>query len=155
MAKLEVKENKKLVLKQVLVHELRNFDLEKMDDEIQNFTKRLNVLKAQTFGPLITRNYGTQIHEDGTMSIDYDIMVQAHDYKQYKETYKTYDKLSCEHCAYLHFEDHPQYLNYAYSKLDLYFYENDLESDGVIFNVFLRETPEMVAVDIFRPVKLL
>lgn len=152
MAKLEIKENKKLVLKNVIAYEIRDILMEDLDAEINKFLNKIKLLKIQTFGPLVTKNYGVQIHEDGTMTVSYDVMIQAHDYKRYKNSYKVYDRLVAEYCAYVRFEDHPQYLNYAYSKLELYFYENDLETDGVIYNVLVSESEDFMVMDIFKPV---
>ncbi|SET03125.1 AraC family transcriptional regulator [Anaerobranca gottschalkii] len=152
MSKLEIKENKKLVLKNVLIKELKGINMEDLNNEINKFLNTLKVLKVQTFGPLITKSYGTNIHEDGTISTNYDLMIQAHNYLQYKKQFKVEKQLECSHCIYLRFSDKPQYLQYAYSKLDIYFYENDIESNGVTYNVFVSETEDNIVVDIFKPV---
>ena len=54
MAKLEVLENKKLVLKNVISYELRDIELDSLDEEINNFLNKLDVLNVQTFGPLVS-----------------------------------------------------------------------------------------------------
>lgn len=153
MGKLEVRENKKLVLKNVIVYEIRDISMDALDDEINKFLNKIKVLNVQTFGPLVTKNFGAQVQEDGNITISYDVMVQAHDFNQYKNTYKVYERIVAEYCVYVRFEDHPQYLNHAYSKLDLHFYENDLESDGTIYNVLVNETESFITMDIFRPVQ--
>ena len=38
------------------------------------------------------------------------------------------------------------------SKLDLYFYENDLESTGESYTVCIHDSEEYVITDFFRPV---
>ena len=55
MAKLEVLENKKLVLKNVLKKELRGISFEDIDQQINKFANRLDILKVQTFGPLVIK----------------------------------------------------------------------------------------------------
>lgn len=155
MTKLVVRENKKLILKNVIVHELRDISLENVETEIDKFLSKLELLKVQTFGPLVTKNYGTQIREDGAITTNYDIMIQAHDYKQYKKIYKTYNQVTAEYCVYVRFEDHPQYSNYAHTKLELYFYENDLMSDGTTYSVIVNDTAEHLVMDLFQPVKQL
>ena len=59
MAKLEVLENKKLVLKNVLKKELRGISFEDIDQQINKFANRLDILKVQTFGPLVIKFCGT------------------------------------------------------------------------------------------------
>ncbi|TVW07988.1 AraC family transcriptional regulator, partial [Streptococcus pneumoniae] len=53
---------------------------------------------------------------------------------------------------YVRFEDSPEYLQYAYSKLDLYVYENDIQTDGIVYTVYVNSSPEKMVVDIFRPI---
>lgn len=78
MAKLEVKDNKKLVLKQVICKKLYGTKLENIDLEIDKFYQHLQLVKAQIFGPLIVKSCGTNIHDDGTLTTDFDFYVQAH-----------------------------------------------------------------------------
>lgn len=155
MDKLLIKENKKLVLKNVLIYEIKGIKVEQIDKQIQLFVEKIKTLKVKTFGPLISKNYGISLQSDGEMITDYDIMVQASDYLQYKGIFKTASELSISNCVYLHFEDNPQYINFAYSKLDVYFYEKDLISSGVIYNVLIKDSPELMIMDIFKPVKTL
>lgn len=155
MAKLEVLENKKLVLKNVLIKELRNISLDEVDQEIQKFTNNLDILKVKAFGPLVIKSCGTNILDDGTITTDYDLIVQAHDYMQYKNQFVTKQRFECPHCAYIHFDGNPLELNYAHTKLDLFFYENELESTGEIYTVCIQENEDHVVTDLFRPVMYL
>jgi len=155
MGKLDVKLNKSLVLKQVLIKELRNIKVEDLDSEIRNFQMKINLLKVQVFGPLITKSYGTTIHDDGTVTTDYDLMVQAHDYKNYKNHFKIAEKVECVNCAYIRFQGTSEEIHYAYSKLELFFYENDLMSNGSIFNVFVSNHKDHMVLDVFKPVVML
>ncbi len=152
MAKLEVLENKKLVLKDVLKKELRGVSLENIDKEIQKFVNKLDILKVQMYGPLVIKSCGTNISDDGDISSDYDLLVQAHDYKQYKNQFEIVERLECPHCVYVHFEGDPLEINFANTKLDLYFYENDLESNGEAYTVCIHESDDYVITDLFRPV---
>jgi len=152
MSKLEVKENKKLVLKNAIIHELRGIQLEDLNEEINKFINKLKLLNVNSFGPLITKFCGTNMHEDGTVTVDYDIVLQAHDYKQYSKLYKTSEQLVCEHCVYVRFAGRPRDITFAYSKLDLYFYEHDLEDAGIMYTLMLEDHPEHTVIDVFRPV---
>lgn len=152
MSKLEVKENKKLVLKQVLVRKLNNVAMDQLDGEIRKFANYIQLLKVNTFGPLITMSSGINIHEDGTCTINYEMMVQAHDYKQYNKNLTTHERLKFSNCVYLRFQGRPEDIGYANSKLDLYFYENDLSSSGIQISVFISESPDEAVIDFFRPV---
>lgn len=152
MPKLEVKENKKLVLKNVVKKEFRGAPLDSLDQEVVNFLQKIDMLKVQTFGPLIIYNMGTNIHEDGTMTMDFDIMLQANDYKQYRHEFHIQERYVCEHCIYLHYEGSPENISYAHAKLDLHIFENDLLSNGDTYTVCIRDGQDYVVMDFFRPV---
>lgn len=155
MPRLEVLENKKLVLKNVLHKELKGISMDTIDKEIYEFGKMLDLLKVQTFGPLIIKTAGTNITEDGNITVDYDLFIQAHDYKQYKNSFLVEDRHVCEHCAYVHYEGSPEDLNYAHMKLDLFFYEHDLKNQGILYSVCIQEGEEYIVMDLFRPVEQL
>lgn len=155
MPKLEVLENKKLVLKNVLCKELKNIEFEILDAQINKFGLLLDKLSVQTFGPLVMKNSGVNISEDGKMTMDYNLFIQAHDYEQYKNSFDIIERLEVPYCIYIRFEGSPENLQYAHSKLDLYFYENELESTGEIYSVMIEETEHHTVVDLFRPVKVL
>ena len=153
MPKLEVLENKKLVLKNVLRKELKNIQLELLNEEINKFALLLDKLTVQTFGPLVTKSNGVNISDDGELIMDYDLLIQAHDYKQYKSSFEAIERLEVPNCIYLRFEGAPEDIQYAHSKLDLYFYENNLESTGEVYSVMIEDSEYHSVVDIFRPVR--
>ena len=137
MAKLEIKDNKKLVLKSVICKKLYDIKAENINQEIEKFYQHLQLLKAQIFGPLIVKSCGTTIH---------------HNAQQYSNIYDVQDSISVPYCLYVRFEDSPEYLQYAYSKLDLHVYENDIQTDGIVYTVYVNSSPEKMVVDIFRPI---
>lgn len=152
MNKLEVLENKKLVLKHVLMKQHKNIELEAIDEKLNKFSNQLKLFNVQTFGPMITRNIGTTIHDDGKLTIDYEVFVQAHDFKQYKKHFLVKERIDFPNCVYLKFKGNPKNIQYAHNKLDLYFYEQGLVSNGDIIMVLVNENPEQIEVDLFKPV---
>lgn len=152
MNKLEVLENKKLVLKNVLQKELKNIKMEQVDKEIAEFMKQIKLLNAQVFGPLVICTSGSNISEDGMITMNYDLFAQAHDYLKYKHEFATHERFVCEHCIYLHYEGTPEDISFAHSKLDLYFYENELISTGKIYTVCISKSNNYMVTDLFRPV---
>ena len=155
MPKLEILENKKLVLKNVLRRELNNIQLEMLDDEVSKFDFLLNKLSVQRFGPLVTKSSGINVNDDGVVTMNYDLFIQAHNYKEFKSAFEPIDRLEIPNCIYVHFEGSPEDIQFAHSKLDLYFYENDLEQTGDIFSVIIEDSSQYTVVDIFKPVRVL
>lgn len=152
MSKLIVNENKKLILKQVLIEEHRGIGFEDIEKKIQDFENKVKLLNVQAFGPLVTKMSGTQIGEDGTLSVDYDIIVQAHDHAQYKSQFRTHERLTAERCVYVRFNDHPQFMQFATSAIDLHLYNNDIEDSGILYTVMVGGNDGRVTVDYFKPV---
>lgn len=155
MPRLEVLENKKLVLKNTLCKELKNLQIEKLDEEISKFGLLLERLSVQTFGPLIMRNAGISFADDGEMTMDHTLIIQARDYKQYKNNFSVFEQVEVPNSVYVRFEGASEDLHFAHSKLDLYFYENELEPTGETYSVIIDETENNTIVDIFKPVKRL
>ena len=94
MAKLEIQDNKKLVLKSVICKKLYDIKVENINQEIEKFYQHLQLLKAQIFGPLIVKSCGTTIHDDGLITTDFDFYIQAHNAQQYSNIYDVQDSIS-------------------------------------------------------------
>ena len=152
MTKMEVKENKKLILKNVILKKFENIEMQNVDRESSKLLNEMKILNVQTFGPLVTKVSGHHIHEDGSFTMDYELMLQAHDYKQYKEKYIIKDRIEFSHCVYVRFQGEPENIQFAHSKLELYFYEENLVSDGITISIIVSETPDEITVDLFKPV---
>lgn len=152
MSKLEVKENKKLVLKNVIVHRQDQLDIRKFDKEIEKLHQKMKLIGVQTYGPLVVKNSGTKIHNDGQVTVDYEFYMQAHNYKEFTKFFETQDQIICENCIYVRFEGAIEDLQLAYSKLDLHMYENDLQTDGTNYTVYVQVSGRQMIVDIFKPV---
>lgn len=152
MTKLHVKEHKKLILKNVVMKQHQGISIEETEDKFEKFINQTNMLNIQTFGPLVTINRGTTIHDDGTLTTDYELLVQAHDYKQYQKHFAIKDRIEFPHCVYLKFKGPAEEIHYAHSKLDLYFYENNLQSNGEVISVLINETADQIELDLFKPV---
>lgn len=152
MGKLDLFSGKKLVLKKVLGKPLHGIALQDLDYEIHKFYQQLKLLNVQMFGPLITRHKGTNIHEDGTISVDYELYMQAHDYQQYDNHFSVYDEIRVENCLYVRFCDSPEYLELAHAKMNVYIYEEDIPVLEDTYNVFVSNNDTQITVDIFKPV---
>lgn len=155
LQKIEIRENKKLILKKVINKSLDLIPFENLDVEINKFYNNIQALKPQIFGPLIIRNKGMKISDDGKITSDYDLYIQAHDYKQYKNKFNVLDKVVVEHCLYTRFEGKPEYLQLAFNKLEIYEYEEDIITRGDIYMVSLEDSKDHIVMDIFKPVKMI
>lgn len=152
MPKIEVLENKKLVLRNVLKKELKYIGVEALNENLNLFGALLNKLSVQTFGPLVIKNCGANITNEGAIVMDYDLLVQAHNYNEYSSTFEPIDQLEVPNCIYARFAGNPEDVGFAHSKLDLHFYEHDLQQTGEVYSVMVEDSEYHSIIDIFKPV---
>lgn len=155
MQKIEIRENKKLILKKVINKSLDLIPFENLDVEINKFYNNIHALKLQIFGLLIIRNKGMKIGDDGKITSDYYLYIQAYDYKQYKNQFNVLDEVVAEYCLYTRFEGKPEYLQLAFNKLEIYEYEEDMITRGDIYMISLEGSEDHIVMDIFKPVKMI
>ena len=153
MSKITILENKKLRLINVLSKELRNIQIEEINNEIQSFINYLDISQIETKGPLITKNLGTQILNNGDISFDYDIMIQTIRKQTDHGLYKFHNQIVVGNCLYAHFEGRADELSFAQGKINIHIWENDYVDLGEEYTVHLHSDEEWMEVDIFKPVE--
>lgn len=83
-----------------------------------------------------------------------DIMVQVKERTMVGERYEFLDTVRIPNWVYVRFKGNIQELNYGYSKLELYIWENKLTKNGATYTVFASmEDINNIGVDIFIPVE--
>ncbi|WP_350343904.1 hypothetical protein PRVXT_000266 [Proteinivorax tanatarense] len=151
MSKIILKNNKSLVLKNVLIRKLHCLNLDDLEGEIKDFKHSLKKHRVKTFGPLITKCYGPNVHKDGRITANYEIIIQAHDYLKYKSLFETRKSLNCGKCVYLRYSDEPEFMDFAFSKINMFITENNLNTVGVTYNAYVEQDHKNVVFEIFKP----
>lgn len=153
MSKIKLYENKKLVLKQVVIFKLRDILAENIDTQISIFLKKIDQLGLITKGPLIVKSIDNYVDSNNLIRQSSDVIIQI-EKKSEKicDLYEFQDEFISESCVMVHFEGSPSDIYYAYDKLKLHFFENIILSNGLYYTVFLEENENYVKVDIFKPV---
>lgn len=151
---LEVKENKVLKLVNVVKRELRAVPQQEVDRATYMLESYLKTRKLNSVGPLITVSQGVDVTEDGQLGLDIDIMIQLNEKTMTGEPYEFLEMVRITNCVYVRFQGKIEELNYGYSKLELYMWENKLTKKGETYTVFANmEDQANVTVDIFIPVE--
>jgi len=151
---LEVKENKVLKLVNVIKRELRAVPQNEVDRATHKLEYYLKTRKLNSVGPLISATYGANIDEESELGLDIDIMVQIKEKTKVAEPYTFEELVRLTNCIYTRFKGNIEELNYGYTKLELYIWENKLIQKGPIHTVFVdMEDLSNVVVDIFIPVE--
>ncbi|MEF9894141.1 MAG: hypothetical protein RR738_12465 [Anaerorhabdus sp.] len=153
MNKLDICENKKLVLSNVIIQSFTKIKVEDLQNCIDTFVNDLLAMKVKIKGPIITR-YGEISFLDNNVYICVDLFIQLENHDEYTQKFMYKERFVCEECLYLRFEGNPKELEIIDKKFDVYCYENSLISKQSQFVVVLEESETYIKVDYFRELAL-
>lgn len=152
MKKINVSPSKTLKLSNALVNRCQikeeDFDFTVSIEQMQSYIRTKGALQI---GPLIqyTNSY---INEAGEMEIDIRLMLQCNHHIHSVEQPYTMESMiripNCMYCRYIGPEDN---LNFAYQKIQLEAFENDIPLKGDSYTIFVdrNEENETITADVF------
>jgi hypothetical protein len=152
--KLQLHENKSLKIANALIREIPTF--EKIDQQrvIYMMESYIKSKGLKTKGPLISSSSGIKGFENGMPVVSTKIIMQLAESVDICEPPYTFEPLMrIGPCLYVRFIGKPQQLNFAYSKLGVYAFENDIELDGSSYTVFVNQNGDEAMIDVFMPLK--
>ena len=147
--KISIRENKTLKLTNVLVRELSEneiIDIDKINYMMDSYIKSKG---NSTIGPII--NYSNlEVDENGQAKIRIKIMVQLKNPIYNVETpYEIKKELKISNCLFARFNEKEENIQFAYQKLGVYAFENDIKLKGDSYTVFVKKEEENITADIF------
>lgn len=145
--KTHIKENITLVLKNTI-------EINMPIDEISIFNKRVytarNYLKnkgAEATEILVTRGNVDDIGVFSTVFVQSDRPIVE------DSQYKFRENIEKTNCLFSRFAEHEQDIKYAYQKMLVYAFENDIALNGEVYTVFIKKYDDgKIIADIFMPV---
>ena len=151
MRKIIIGVNKKLIVSNAVV--CAPGDKEGTEEAIYFFSNRLKTNGISIRGPAIVK-FGLKRNEPD-FSITREVFFQS--------TYKPGDKLpsNCESkgdmkigpCMYARVSGEGDNSRYAYEKISVHAYENEIELSGESYMVMLEDEENKIVIDIFIPIK--
>ena len=156
MKPINISTNKTLKLNNVLkyVIYLSQADTITFDNEINKMISFINNRGAKQIGPLIQFS---DIHINGDeCDICMQFMLQADNYIHNVEPpYQMESVVRVKNCLYAHYTGPEEKLKFAYDKLGVYAFENDIELQGCNYTVYVdrNEESDTIVADVFMPVK--
>jgi len=147
--KIMVRENKTLKLKNVLIREVSEnelIDIERISYMMDSYIKSKG---ATTIGPMI--NYsGFETDENGEAKIKIKLMVQLKNLiHKVEQPYSIKPQIRITNCLFARFTEKEENLQYAYQKLGVYAFENDIKLKGDSYTVFVKQEEENIVADVF------
>ena len=147
--KLEVFLNKTLKLSNVLIREVDESelgDIEKIAALMEAYMKSKG---SNAIGPLIQYT-NVSVRRDGVADIRVSMLMQANKYINHIESpYKIQSVHRIKNCLYLRFVGTEYNLKYAYDKLKLFAYEEDVQLVGDNYTIFMDSDNDTITADIF------
>lgn len=147
--KIIVKENKTLKLNNVLIREVSQNELMDIDQITYMMDSYIKAKGNSTIEPMI--NYTTAVgDENGQAKLILKIMVQLKNpIHNVEKPYEFNSQIRITNCIFARFTDKEEYLQFAYSKLGLYAYENDIKLKGDNYTVFVNKNEDKITADVF------
>lgn len=151
--KIVVRENKVLKLNNVLVREVSESefsDLKKVGHMMESYIKSKG---NAVLGPMI--NYtSAELNENGQAKIILKFMVQLKNPMHNVEPpYNIEKQIRVSNCIFARYSEEEENLQFAYSKLQLHAFENDIKLKGDSYTVYVENRDGKVVADVFMEVK--
>lgn len=149
MRKIVINDNKSLKLTNAVAYGMSKEDLENINLIIN---KMENYIKAKGYipvGPLIQYS-GTRINENGELDIIVKLIRQSSGYINHaEEPYKCESVMRIKNCMYVRYTGPENMLKFAYDKINLTAFEEDIKLKGDSYTVFVNQVDDDIIADVF------
>ncbi len=152
MEKLQLKANKILKLTNVLCGKCNmDADDSSLDVQLEQMQSYIRVKGAAQIGPLI-QYIEPKVNEQGELEVEMSFLLQCSQPIYNVETpYKMQPVLRVPNCIYCRYTGPEEALKYAYDKINLYAFENDIRLKGGSNTIFVDQNEEegTMTADVF------
>jgi len=150
--KIIVKENKVLKLNTVLTRDISENEFMEIDKIAYMMESYIKSKGNSILGPMI--NYSTaEADGSGQVKIIFKIMFQLKNPIHNVETpYELENQIRVTNCLFARFSEKEENLQFAYSKLQLYAFENDIKLKGDSYTVFVENKDSKMITDVFMEI---
>lgn len=147
--KIIVKENKILKLNNVLIREVSQNELMEVNQIGCMMESYIKAKGNSIIGPMI--NYSSaEGDENGQVKIVLKLIVQLKNpIHSVDKPYEFKPQIKVTNCLFARFTEKEENLQYAYSKLSLHAFENNIKLKGDSYTVFVNKAEENIVADVF------
>lgn len=147
--KIQINENKTLKITNVLIQEI---DINKPEDFNTTVIQMENYIKskgAMPIGPLIQKT-SYSINEEGQLDIQLFFMRQSNNFiHNVEEPYKMESVIRVRNCMYARYIGPEEKLNFAYDKINVTAFEEDIELSNENYTIFVDKQDDDIIADVF------
>jgi hypothetical protein len=147
--KIILKDNKTLKLSNVLIREIIGdeiADIDRMSYMMESYIKSKGNLRV---GPLVNYTVVTMDNSQNPTLIIKLMMQLKNPIHNVESPYKYESLIRVQNCLFVRYKEKEENLQFAYSKLNLHAFENDIKLKGDSFTVFVNKEEDILTADIF------
>ena len=154
---ISILENKTLKLQNVLSYnvDLSTANMNTLDMEVDKMNIYIKTHGAKQVGPLIQYS-DVEYKEDGNAIVTIQFMLQSDKYiNNVDKPYRMDGIYKVTECLYARYIGPEENLKFAYDKLGVYAFENEINLHGGSYTIYVEknEDEESITADIFMPTK--
>lgn len=151
--KIVVKENKILKLNNVLIREVSQNELVDINKITYMMDSYIKSKGNSTVGPMINYSF-VEGDENGQAKITIKLIIQLkNSIHNIEKPYELKNQIRVTNCLFARFTEKEENLRYAYSKLGLFAFENDMKLKGDSYTVFVDKNEKGIVADVFMELK--
>ena len=157
MNEIIIADNKTLKLQNLLSVklDLESEDVNLFNTEVKKLNTYIQTHGARQIGPLIQYS-SIEKNDEGEADINLQFMLQADNFiHNVEQPYRMESLLRVKNCLYARYMGPEDKIKFAYDKLGVYAFENDIELEGSNYTIYVdrNEEEETMIADVFMPIK--
>ena len=151
MKSLQYNTSKTLKLSNILIININKDDLDNIVATVEQMENYIKSKGSQPIGPLIQYTEST-INEQGELDIVIKLLRQSSNFIQHVEPpYKMKSVIRVRNCMYVRYTGPESKLKFAYDKINLTAFEENIELKGHSYTVFVDQNEDNLIADVFMP----
>lgn len=148
MGRLDIKKNKILKLENVLVKKLHESEIERFQFEVDKMRSYLKSKGALQVGPLI--QYINFLVNDKEVEMEIKLLFQSNNYiHNIEPSYHMESSIRIKNCMYVRYQGEESKLKFAYDKIKLTAFEEDIPLKGDSYTIFVDQQDDQIIADVF------
>lgn len=147
--KIELHKNKSIKLVNVLYTYIEENNISYYDLEVEKMINYLNIKGMKNIGPLIQYTK-VNLNQNEGVNMEIKILLQSNNYIYNVESPYHMESVICvKNCIYVRYQGDENKLKFAYDKINLTAFEEDIPLKGDSYTIFVEQKDDQIIADVF------